>query len=232
MKTRQQQEQDRRIAELKDQLKERDERIKTMRRELSEAEELISDMREQVEDANGLIDSWIEAFEMRQDENGKWSYSPWFEAAQVARDEWMALAKKWNQFVGEYNAVVLKGKRNVGRPLAADAGDVERVRKLRKAGRSLRGIVLDTGLGLPTVRTIVARDAGSDRMTKKRWQKLHPGEKWKDRSYTPVGMIERVDPNRFKLEPWRQRTRASIPKRITETLERGRELVKAAKGRR
>jgi len=143
-----------------------------------------------------------------------------------------SLGRKWNRFVGEYNAVVLKGKRDVGRPLAADAGGVERVRKLRKEGRSLRGIVLDTGLGLPTVRTIVARDAGNDRMTKKRWQKLHPGEKWGNRDYTPIGMLERVDAGRFKEEPWRSRARAALPKRIAETLERGRELVKEAKGQR
>src|SRR5262249_8817142 len=33
-------------------------------------------------------------------------------------------------------------------------------------------------------------------------------------------------------EPWRARTRAALPQRVTETLERGRELVKAAKGLR
>jgi hypothetical protein len=44
--------------------------------------------------------------------------------------------------------------------------------------------------------------------------------------------LERVDPGRFKEEPWRARTRAALPKRIGEVLERGRELVKAAKGQR
>jgi len=34
----------------------------------------------------------------------------------------------------------------------------------------------------------------------------------------------------FREEPWRARSRANLPKRIGETLERGRDLVKAAKG--
>jgi hypothetical protein len=228
----QRQEQDRRIIELEDKLKERDERIKTMRRELSEAEELISDMREQIEAGSSNIESWIEAFRMEQDANGKWTYGPWVDECMAARNTHAALAREWNQFVPEYNAVVLKGKRDVGRPLGADDWQIERVRKLRKAGRSLRGIEQDTGLTLATVRTIVNRADGSDRMTKRRWQKLHPGEKWKDRSYTPVGKLTRIDPRQFNEEPWRVRTRASLPKRINETLERGAELVKAAKGLR
>lgn len=50
------------------------------------------------------------------------------------------------------------------------------------------------------------------------------------RDRTTVKHLERIDPSRLKEEPWRERTRVSLPKRITETLERGRELVKEAKG--
>jgi hypothetical protein len=71
-----------------------------------------------------------------------------------------------------------------------------------------------------------------DHKKPRRWQKLQPGEKWKDRAYTPVGKLTRIDPRQFKEEPWRVRTRAGLPKRINETLERGRELVQAAKGLR
>jgi hypothetical protein len=223
---------DRRVAELEDKLKERDERIKELRRELAEAEELVSDMRDQVESANSVIDSWIEAFGMVQDNKGVWQWDEWMDRWTRMNKRHEELARKWNQFVPDYNAVVLKGKRNVGRPLGADKWQIEQVRKLRKAGRSLRGIEQDTGLTLSAVRTIVNRDDGSDRMTRKRWQKLHPGEKWEERDYTPVGKLSRVDPHQFKEEPWRVRTRASLPKRIDETLERGAELVKTAKGLR
>jgi len=42
--------------------------------------------------------------------------------------------------------------------------------------------------------------------------------------------LERIDPGRFKEERSREHTRLNLPKRITETLAQGEELVKAAKG--
>jgi hypothetical protein len=42
--------------------------------------------------------------------------------------------------------------------------------------------------------------------------------------------LQRIDPARFREEPWRARTRAALPKRITATLAQSRELVQAAKG--
>jgi hypothetical protein len=84
------------------------------------------------------------------------------------------------------------------------------VRKLHRVGRSLRGIGDETSLGLQTVRTILDRDSGRDRTT--------------------VKHLQRIDPGRFREEQWRVRTRAALPKRITETVEQGRDVVKAAKG--
>jgi hypothetical protein len=199
-----------RIAELEDEIKQRDARIRELRNDLNKAEALISEEREHVEDANALIDSWIEAFEMRQDEKGAWSFSPWFEAADIARDRYDALLKKWNRHVTLFNNTF--APRNVGRPLGASAAQVQQVRKLHKAGKSLRAIQEETNLGFQTVRTIVGQTAGRDRTT--------------------IKHLQRIDPGRLKEEPWRERTRMSLPKRITETLERGRELVKAAKGLR
>jgi hypothetical protein len=203
-------EQDRRVIELQDQLKERDERIKDLRRELSEAEELISDMRERIEDGSALIDSWIEVFGMERDKDGKWTYAPWVDDCQEARDAYIALVKKWNRNVADFNSMI--APRNVGRPLDASEAQAQQVRKLRKAGRSLRGIAEDTNLGLQTVRTIIDKGDGRDRTTRKH--------------------LERIDPARFREEPWRKRTRANLSKRINETLERGAELVQAAKGLR
>ncbi|MBV9529642.1 MAG: hypothetical protein JO283_00875, partial [Bradyrhizobium sp.] len=44
--------------------------------------------------------------------------------------------------------------------------------------------------------------------------------------------LERIDPDRKLETSWRsrQRTRDALPKRITETLSKGRELVKEARG--
>lgn len=82
--------------------------------------------------------------------------------------------------------------------------------KLHKAGTSLRDIAEETSLGFQTVRTIVDQGAGHDRTT--------------------VKHLERIDPGRLREAPWRKRMRAALPKRITETLAEGRELVKRAKG--
>jgi hypothetical protein len=46
---------------------------------------------------------------------------------------------------------------DVGRPLNASEVEAAKVRKLRKAGVSLRGIAASTGLGVRTVRTILDR---------------------------------------------------------------------------
>jgi len=219
-----------RVDKLEDELKQRDARIRELRNDLNKAEALIIEEREYIEDAMAMINAWKEAFGMVQDDKGVWQWDDWVDQRNQMVKQYEALARKWNEFVPEYNATVLKGTRNVGRPLGADAWQIEQVRKLRKAGKSLRVIATMMALGLPTVRTILDRDNGSDRMTKKRWQKLHPGEKWKDRSYTPVSALERVEIKQFREEPWRVRARASLPKRIGETLERGHELVKAAKG--
>src|SRR5262249_7777608 len=70
----------------------------------------------------------------------------------------------------------------------------------------------DFGLlvGLQTVRTIIDQGNGRDRTT--------------------VKYLQRIDPARFREEPWRARTRAALPKRITEVLAQARALVQAAKG--
>jgi hypothetical protein len=199
-----------RIGELEDELKQRDARIRELRNDLNKAEALITEEREHIEDASALISSWIEAFDMAQGEDGKWIYAEWMNDAAAARDLYLDLVKKWNRHVTLFNNTVVR--RNVGRPLLASETQVQQVRKLHKAGRSLRAIQEETSLGFQTVRTIVDGGVGRDR--------------------TSVRHLQRIDPSRFKEEPWRERTRLSLPKRITETLERGTKLMQAAKGLR
>jgi hypothetical protein len=103
----------------------------------------------------------------------------------------------------------------VGRPLAASEAQVERVRSLRKAGRSLRGIVDDTSLGLPTVRTIVGQMNGNDRTAQKHRARL-----------------ERVEIDRQQRTKWKRqrRTGNALPRRVNAYLKEGRELSKEARG--
>jgi hypothetical protein len=197
-----------RVAELEDELKQRDIRIRELRNDLNKAEALVSEEREHVEDANALIDSWIEAFGMVQNENGKWTMAQWLDDAVAARNAYLELVKKWNRHVTAFNDTIVR--RNVGRPIAASEAQQAQIIHHHKAGKSERWIAEEMTLSRRTVTTVVNKKRGTDRTT--------------------VKHLQRIDPGRLKEERWRERTRTSLPDRITETLERGAELVKAAKG--
>ncbi len=203
-----------RIEEFEADLQHRDDQIKELRKDNSRAFDLVAEMREQVEDGNALIDSWIEVFKMEQNDDGVWMFQPMaavddFNALYEDREK---LVRQWNKFIGDYNRTV--APRGLGRPLQASDAQVKEVRKLRKAKASLRVIAEQTGLGLRTVRTIIGKDAGTDR-TSKRTNHLRKRE------------VDRLKAAEYRV---RKRARDSLPKRITEIQKRGEALVKAAKG--
>ena len=202
------------IDDLLDELKARDRRIAELRDEVDEGRELLTRMREQVEDCNQMIERWCEAFGLQLTDDGKWTNKPWIEEAIKWGEDYHKLQKNWNRFVGDYNAVVAVRHRNVGRPLAASDAQCNQVRKLRKAGRSLRNIAEETSLGLRTVCTIVAKGDGTDRTT--------------------VKHLQRIDPDRAAILHEKSQARAirALPGTINATLEAGRELLKEAKGRK
>jgi hypothetical protein len=201
-------------ADLRAQIERLTGQIKEAQKERAEALNLVDEMGEQVEDANALIESWIEAFDMVQTDDGLWTTQP-----SQLRDEYAALVEEhqklvrdWNRFVGEYNSTV--APRDLGRPLQASDDQVKQVRKLRKKGVSLRAIAAETGLGLRTVRTITEKDSGIDRTSKR------------------TNLLRRRELDRLRAAEYRsrKRTRDQLPKRVNETLKRGEALVKAAKG--
>jgi hypothetical protein len=119
-----------------------------------------------------LIESWIEGFNMEQNEAGEWACGPHVKAHDDLHDAHVALVRKWNSFVPEYNAIITASPRNVGRPLAASDAQRDQVLRLRKAGASLRGIVNETSLGFQTVRTIVEQGERRDRTTRKYLERI------------------------------------------------------------
>ena len=203
-----------RIEELEMDLRYRDDRIKELRQDNSRAFDLVAEMREQVEAGNELIESWKEAFDMELKEDGLWHFDvdQVMDGYESLNEKHNKLIRQWNKFVGDYNATV--APRGLGRPLQASDAQVKEVRKLRKAKASLRTIAEQTGLSVRTVRTIVGKDAGTDR-TSKRTNHLRKRE------------IDRLRAAEYRV---RKRARDQLPKRITETLKRGEALVKAAKG--
>ena len=199
------------VGELEDELKARDRRIEELRTEIDELRDLVTRLREQDEDADNLIESWIEAFNMVLNEDGKYSYAPFVDDYEKTVDEYADLVRRWNKYVHIFNMQ----NRNVGRPIAASESQISEVRKLRRQGRSLRGIADDTSLGLPTVRTIIGQMNGDDRTT----------QKHRDR-------LERIELDRQQIAEWkrRRRTRDALPKRMQATLKQGRALAKEARG--
>jgi hypothetical protein len=120
--------------------------------------------------------------------------------------------REWNRFVPKYNAIVRA--QSVGRPLAASDAQQHQVIKLRKAGKSLRGIVGETGLGIRTVRTIIGKTDGTDRTT------AHRNE------------LRKIELNRAAMAAYRarKRTRDTLEKRINKLLEGGQALLRRARG--
>ena len=138
---------------------------------------------------------------MQLNDDGEWSYAGWVAQCEAARQDYRAMVREWNRLVPDYNRLV--APKAIGRPLDASDAQAAQVLKLRKAGASLRGIAEEINLSLQTVRTIVGREACSDR-TSRKW-------------------LERIDSNRAAeiADHSRKRTRDALPKRTNQTRRSG-----------
>src|SRR6516164_2969790 len=205
-----------RITEMEAELKQREAKLKELTTERDEAYELVDRMREHTEDHNRLIEQWIEVFEMRQDEHGSWVFDPnqseLWEQHDALLTEHQKLTRKWNRFVGEYNAVISSRER--GRPLAASKGQQAAVLKRHEAKESLRAIAAATSVSLRTVRTIIEKAENRGRASKR------------------TNEVRRKEFARLRAAAYRARLkgRDRLPQTINEQLKTGAALVKAAKG--
>jgi hypothetical protein len=200
-----------RIGELEDALRAAERQLAEVKTERDAANDLVDRMRQNIEDANALTESWIESFNMQLDDNGMWSFE---EDLSADYDELLIqyrdLLRNWNKNVGEFNATI--APKPPGRPLNASDAQCVEVLKLRKRKISLRDIADETSLALSTVRTIIDRDAGTDRST--------------------INRLEKLDPQnaRFIAAKARKQTRDSLPDRINKMLEDSAALAKEARG--
>ncbi len=192
----------------RDQLRQRDRLIADLRQEQDEATDLIRRLREHAVDYDATLESWQEAFGMVLNDNGQWTWEPFWDERSNLIDDYNALVKRWNKAVPILNASL----QDVGRPLAASDAQVAAVTKLHKQGKSLRAIVDETSLSLRTVRTIVERRRGADRTTKAR--------------------RERIEIDKHQRAHWKaqKRTGDALPKRVANVIETGNALVTEAKG--
>jgi hypothetical protein len=204
-----------RIAALKDEITQKNRRIEELRREIDEYRDLIERLREHTEDHVNCLERWKEAFGMTQGEDGKWGMVSWWETHHALHVENAKLVREFNHLVDDYVPVINGRHRPVGRPIAASDKQQATVLKLHKAGKSLRGIVEETSLGLATVRTIVDKRAGTDRTSMKHRAR-----------------VERIDPDRQRQITWKRqkRTGDALPQRAQCVIDDGRDLIKEAKG--
>jgi hypothetical protein len=198
-------------AEFEDELKAAKRRIEELREEIDEQRELITELRQNAEDTDNLFDNWEEAFDLVPDGDGNVTMAPLWDEHNALVDDFNDVVRRWNKFLP-----LINGKpRNVGRPLAASEAQVIEVERLRRDGRSLRGIAEDTSLGLDTVRTIVGKMSGDDRTMRKHRARL-----------------ERVEIDRVRQATWKRQCRIGkeLPRRIKRVRAESQALVKRARG--
>jgi hypothetical protein len=198
------------IQGLRDQLTDAERRIAELKAERDEARTLVDQMVEQVSDGNAVIERWKEAFDMTLNDKGLWTWDPFIQRYDDLVIRYNELLAKWNKFVPTYNANV--APQPIGRPLDASSAQCAVVLKLRKTGKSFRAVADQTGLSLQTVRTILGRDAGTDRTSARRLQRIQP---------------DKASSNRERA---RKRTRDALPRAMAETMDKAGKLLKDAKG--
>ena len=197
-----------RIVDLERDLRLKDERISELRDEIDQSRELMQQMEEHVQERDEYLEMFISTFGLTLNDDGEWRNGEFIQGHNELVDKFNNLINRYNRLVRDYNQYAMPPQ-PVGRPIAASGAQQAQVLRLRKRGMSLRGIAGEMSLGLPTVRTIIDKLNGSDRTTAKRRQQFGLEPKPKD---------------------WRPATMARLPKRATAHLEKGRELLKEAKG--
>jgi hypothetical protein len=199
-----------RIADLELLLRVKDERIAELRNEVDEGRDLVRRMEEQAKEHDEYLESFISAFDMELDDKGFWRWGSFVSDYNANVEKFNGLREKFNKLVVAYNRYAIPPQ-SVGRPLAASEAQQAQVLKHHKAGKSSRWIAEEMTLSRRTVTTIIGKHSGNDRTTAKHRQRLG------------------LEP---KVKDWRLAAIARLPKRATAHLEKGRELLKEAKGLR
>jgi hypothetical protein len=197
-----------RIADLQRELKFRDERISELKIELEEQRELVSNMEEHNKERDEQLEGFIAAFGLVLDDDGKWSNGEFIDKHNELCDSYDALVSRYNKLVGRFNRNIASVN-PVGRPIAASVAQQEQIIRHHKRGKSSRWIAEEMTLSRRTVTTIIGKLDGSDRTGNLRRMRLGLELKRKD---------------------WRRAARDRFPKQVAKHFEKGRELLKEAKG--
>jgi hypothetical protein len=199
-----------RIADLERELRVRDERIRELRDEVDQSRELVREMEEHVQERDEYLETFISTFDLTLNDDGQWENGEFIRGRNALVNRFNELVDRYNKLVRDFNQYAVPPK-PVGRPLAASEAQQAQVIKHHKAGKSARWIAEEMTLSRRTVTTVIDKLDGSDRNTQKRRRQLGLEPKRKD---------------------WRPAAMARLPKRATAHFEKGRELLKEAKGLR
>ena len=144
------------LEDLKGQLDLARQECRDLKERNEDLEEMLDEQREYVADAWQAIENYSSFLLEPADQEGLVQ-----SRLGTIIDEYNSLADEYNKLLRKHHRLVSDWNRRLippvpGRPIQASDDQQEAVRKLRKSGRSLRGIALDTGLSFKTVRTIAA----------------------------------------------------------------------------
>src|SRR5438477_10233514 len=115
----QEDEAERRIRHLEDELRSAELRIEELKAERVESLGFVSKAEEHVKDADALIERWIDAFDLQLGDDGEYKINPGHVVVRF-NDlvvEYNELLKKWNAIVPKWNSIVAPKRRDIGRPL-------------------------------------------------------------------------------------------------------------------
>jgi hypothetical protein len=144
------------------------------------------------------------------DDDNNWHNGESITEHDVLVDKHNDLLARYNKLVGRFNRNIAR-MNPVGRPMTTSEAQQATILKHHEAGKSSRWIAEDMNLSRQAVMTVIGKSDGTDRATQQRRLKLG------------------LEP---KIKDWRIASRQRLPKVATEHLEKGRKLLKDAKGLR
>jgi hypothetical protein len=197
-----------RIADLERELRFKDERINEIKADLDEQRDLVRNMEEHVKERDEYLEHFITTFGLVVDDAGRWRNGEFIKSHYDLVDKYNDLITGYNKLVDSFNRNIAKVN-PIGRPIAASEAQQVEIAKHHKRGKSSRWIAEELSLSRRTVTTIIGKLDSSDRTTNLHRRRLG------------------LEP---KVRDWRPAAMTRLPKQATAHLEKGRELLKEAKG--
>jgi hypothetical protein len=176
--------------------------------EIDESRSLMRTMEEHVQERDEYLETFITTFGLMLNDKNEWESGEFIHQHNELVDKFNDLVDRYNKLVGNYNRYAV-APQPVGRPIAASEAQQAEIAKHHKRGYSSRWIAEEMSLSRRTVTTVIDKLDGTDRGSAQRRRRLGLEPKRKD---------------------WRPASIKRLPKRATEHLKKGNELLKEAKG--